>query len=82
MMVKVYGIPNCNTVKKAIDWLQAHGIEYMFHNYKKEGVPKDHLKRWTKYFGWEIVVNKKGTTWRGFHLKCRRTSKTKARRLH
>ena len=63
-MVHVYGIPNCNTVKKAIDWLQQHDVEYTFHNYKKEGVTKEKLENWIEMFGWEKLVNKKGTTWR------------------
>ena len=63
-MVHVYGIPNCNTVKKAIDWLQQHDVKYTFHNYKKEGVAKEKLENWTEMFGWEKLVNKKGTTWR------------------
>ena len=63
-MVHVYGIPNCNTVKKAIDWLQQHDVEYTFHNYKKEGVAKEKLENWIEMFGWEKLVNKKGTTWR------------------
>ena len=63
-MVHVYGIPNCNTVKKAIDWLQQHDVEYTFHNYKKEGVAKEKLENWIEMFGWEKLLNKKGTTWR------------------
>ena len=63
-MVHVYGIPNCNTVKKAIDWLQQHDVEYTFHNYKKEGVAKEKLENWIEMFGSEKLVNKKGTTWR------------------
>ena len=62
--MKVYGIPNCNTVKKAIDWLKNNGAEYEFHDYKKQGVTKEKLKEWTKEAGWEKLVNKKGTTWR------------------
>ena len=63
-MVHVYGIPNCNTVKKAIDWLQQHDVEYTFHNYKKDGVAKEKLENWIEMFGWEKLLNKKGTTWR------------------
>jgi Spx/MgsR family transcriptional regulator len=62
-MIKVYGIPNCNTVKKAIDWLQQNGLTYEFHDYKKKGITKEKLQEWSHYLGWENIVNKKGTTW-------------------
>ena len=62
-MIKVYGIPNCNTVKKAIDWMKNNSIEFEFHDYKKKGVTKAKLKEWSKHFGWENILNKKGTTW-------------------
>ncbi len=62
-MIKVYGIPNCNTVKKALDWLKSHDIKYEFHDYKKLGITAEKLHTWTNYFGWENVLNKKGTTW-------------------
>jgi len=63
-MIKIYGIPNCDTMKKARRWLQANGIEYDFHDYKKLGVPEKNLKNWVKQTGWETVLNKRGTTWR------------------
>jgi len=63
-MVKVYGIKNCNTVKKALDWLSEHGIDYTFHDYKKSGISDDKIDEWQKVFGWEPLINKKGTTWR------------------
>jgi Spx/MgsR family transcriptional regulator len=63
-MIKVYGIPNCNSVKKAITWLKDHNLEHEFHDFKKEGVNTDQLKSWSAVFGWEQVLNKKGTTWR------------------
>ena len=62
--MKVYGIPNCNTVKKAIDWLKGTEHEFEFHDYKKKGITPEKLKQWTKEVGWEKLVNKKGTTWR------------------
>ena len=62
--MKVYGIPNCNTVKKAIDWLKQNEVEYEFHDFKKEGITKEKLQQWAKRSGWEKLVNKKGTTWR------------------
>ena len=63
-MIKLYGIPNCDTMKKARSWLDKHGIEYEFHNYKKQGVPEKELNAWVKQLGWEVLLNKRGTTWR------------------
>jgi len=63
-MIDVYGIPNCNTVKKALDWLNENKISFTFHNFKKEGVNEVDLKKWIAVVGWEALVNKKGTTWR------------------
>lgn len=60
----VYGIPNCNTVKKAIDWLKAHDISFEFHDYKKKGISHEKLKQWADAHGWEALLNRKGTTWR------------------
>lgn len=62
--MKIYGIPNCDTVKKARAWLNEHGIEAEFHDYKKQGVPLDVLKKAAKQLGWEALINKKGPTWR------------------
>jgi arsenate reductase len=64
MSVTVYGIPNCNTVKKARVWLDEQGVSYTFHDYKKQGVPTKQLDAWIKAVGWEVLVNKQGTTWR------------------
>ena len=60
----LYGIPNCNTVKKAQTWLKENGFEYEFHDFKKKGITEDKLKEWCSTFGWEKVLNKKGTTWK------------------
>ena len=62
--MKVYGIPNCNTVKKATTWLTDNGFSFEFHDFKKNGITEDKLKHWCDLFGWETVLNKKGTTWR------------------
>ncbi len=63
-MLQVYGIKNCNTVKKALDWLNENQIAYEFHDYKKEPATEAQLLKWEKELGWESLVNKKGTTWR------------------
>jgi Spx/MgsR family transcriptional regulator len=63
-MITVYGIPNCDTVKKARDWLDGHNAPYTFHDFKKQGVPADLLTTWISALGWEILLNRKGTTWR------------------
>ncbi|TAK91972.1 MAG: ArsC family reductase [Burkholderiaceae bacterium] len=60
----LYGIPNCNQVKSARNWLEQHQIHYTFHDYKKQGVPASSLQRWIKQAGLESIVNRKGTTWR------------------
>jgi arsenate reductase (glutaredoxin) len=63
-MIILYGISNCDTVKKSRAWLDAHNIAYQFYDFKKLGVPADDLARWITALGWEPLVNKKGTTWR------------------
>ena len=62
-MLKVYGIPNCNTVKKALDWLNQNKLPYEFHDFKKAGITKEKLQEWSAHFGWENILNTKGTTW-------------------
>ena len=64
MNLTVYGIPNCTTVKKARAWLDARGLAYQFHDYKKMGVPADRLPQWVDALGWEKLINRQGTTWR------------------
>lgn len=63
-MITLYGIPNCDSVKKAKRWLDNHQLEYSFHNFKKQGVPVTEARRWLNEAGAEVVINKKGTTWR------------------
>lgn len=60
----LYGIPNCDTVRKARDWLTNQGLPYRFHDFKKSGVPEDALARWLKALGQDALVNRRGTTWR------------------
>ena len=63
-MINIYGIPNCDTMKKARKWLESNNLDYEFHDYKKLGVPDKNLKQWVKKAGWDTVLNKRGTTWR------------------
>jgi len=62
--ITLYGIPNCDTVKRARAWLADHGIAVTFHDYKKAGVPEPRLDAWLQALGWEPLVNRQGTTWR------------------
>ncbi len=64
MAVTVFGIPNCDTVKKARAWLAEHGVTYDFHDYKKSGADADKLSAWIDKFGWEKVLNRAGTTFK------------------
>jgi Spx/MgsR family transcriptional regulator len=63
--MKLYGIPNCNTVKKARAWLDTNGIQYEFHDFKKQGIDEAILKQWLTQQPWEKLVNRAGMTWRG-----------------
>lgn len=65
MTAKVYGIPNCSSVKKAIASLKENNVEVLFHDFKKHGVSAQLLDEWIEAFGLDKVVNRKGTTWRG-----------------
>jgi arsenate reductase len=64
MTVTIYGIKNCDTMKKARAWLDARGIAYAFHDYKSEGIAGTKLEAWAKEAGWEILLNRAGTTFR------------------
>ncbi|MCU0931406.1 MAG: arsenate reductase [Serpentinimonas sp.] len=64
-MTKVYGIPNCDTVKKARAWLTEHGVSHQFHDFKKQGLSEGTLRAWCAQLGHEALVNRRGTTWRG-----------------
>lgn len=64
MSVTVYGIPNCDTVKKVRGWLDAHGIAYAFHDYKKAGADPARLRAWSAAAGWDKLLNRAGTTFR------------------
>ena len=64
MAVRIYGIKNCDTMKKAFAWLELHDVTYDFHDYKKAGVPPGKLNQWAAHAGWEKLVNMRGPTWR------------------
>jgi Spx/MgsR family transcriptional regulator len=63
-MTTLYGIPNCDTMKKARAWLAEHDIEYAFHDYKKAGIDESLLRDWVKELGWETLLNRRGMMWR------------------
>lgn len=63
-ILTVYGIPNCDTVKKARSWLTGQGLAYQFHDFKKQGVPAELLPQWLTQVGEPVLLNRKGTTWR------------------
>lgn len=63
--IQVFGIPNCSSVKKAREWFSAQGVAHEFHDFKKQGLPEAELDRWLKAVGPEVLLNRKGTTWRG-----------------
>jgi arsenate reductase (glutaredoxin) len=62
--MKVYGIPNCDTVKRARAWLAEHGVAHSFHDFKKQGLPEERLRAWLAAPGWQLLLNRRGTTWR------------------
>ena len=64
-MITLYGIPNCDTVKKARVWLADKQQEFTFHDFKKQGLTQQAVQGWLEHLDWEVLVNKKGTTWRG-----------------
>ena len=63
--MKLYGIPNCNTVKKARDWLDANNIAYEFHDFKKQSIDEAVINNWLTQYPWEKLINRAGLTWRG-----------------
>ena len=63
-MTTLYGIKNCDTIKKARKWLDAHGVDYRFHDFRADGLEEKRLRAWVKQVGWETLLNRRGTTWR------------------
>lgn len=76
-MVTIYGIKNCDTMKKARAWLDKSGVEYKFHDYKAVGIERHLLERWTKKLGWEALLNRAGTTFRKLPEKDKQVSDAK-----
>ncbi|MFA0554067.1 ArsC family reductase [Vibrio lentus] len=64
MTITMFGIPNCDTIKKAKKWLEAEDIEFEFHDYRKQGINEELVKTFCAELGWELVLNKRGTTYR------------------
>ena len=63
-MITLYGIPNCDTIKKAKKWLESNDVAYQFHDFRKDGLTQEQLTDWANELGWETLLNKRGTTWR------------------
>jgi len=76
--VNVYGIKNCDTMKKARAWLDSHGIEYAFHDYKVSGIDRATLLQWCKQAGWEVLLNRAGTTFRKLSEREKQVSSAEA----
>ena len=64
MTINLYGIPNCDTVKKARTWLSNNGTDFVFHDFKKDGITRELITGWLRDVPWDVLVNRKGTTWR------------------
>ena len=75
-MIMVYGIPNCDTVKKARAWLVTQGVAHTFHDFKKQGVPLDRLPSWASAVGWDKLINRQGTTWRKLDAAAQASAET------
>jgi Spx/MgsR family transcriptional regulator len=63
-MITMYGIPNCDSIRKARRWLDDHGVAYRFHDYKRDGLDEPGLRAWVEQLGWEALLNRRGQTWR------------------
>ena len=63
-MITIYGIPNCDTIKKTLDWFKANKIDFAFHDYKIQGITKQRLQSWCKQVDWQQLFNKRSTTWK------------------
>jgi arsenate reductase len=63
-MLTVYGIPNCDTIKKTLNWLKTNKIEYQFHDYKKQGISREKIENWLSQSEWNLLINRAGTTFK------------------
>ena len=72
-MVTLYGIKNCDTVKKARNWLDLHGIDHQFHDFREDGLDSTKVNGWLQELGWETLVNKRSTSWKGLSPEQRET---------
>lgn len=79
--MKVYGITNCSTVKKALDWLKQHNVNYEFHDFKKLGITSEKLAEWNDKAGYEKFLNKQGLTWRGLDAEIKESVQSAAQAL-
>lgn len=70
-MTTLYGIANCDTVRKARNWLTDHGVDYQFHDFRKDGLSTKQLKHWVEVVGWEALLNRRSQTWRKLPAKAR-----------
>ena len=77
MPITIYGIKNCDTMKKARAWLDQQGVEYAFHDYKTAGIDRERLERWEKKVGWQALLNRAGTTFRKLPDKDKQVSDAK-----
>ncbi len=77
-MIKIYGIKNCDTMQKAMKWLDAKKVKYEFHNYKESGIDKATLQTWLQHFATDKLINTKGTTYRALDEKASISNKTEA----
>ncbi len=66
-MTTLYGIPNCDTVKKARKWLEQNNIDHQFHDFRKDGITAEQVTQWVEALGWEGLINKRSTTWKGLN---------------
>ena len=72
-MITLYGIKNCDTVKKARTWLEQHGVDYQFHDFRTDGLEQDTVAGWLDELGWETLVNKRSTSWKALDTATRET---------
>lgn len=72
-MITVYGIKNCDTVKKALKWLAEHGVEHKLHDYRMDGLNEDFLVKAEQQFGWDNLLNRRSTTWRNLDEQVKKT---------